>query len=145
MKLADRIRQAGITMAAKNGGEKVDDKGWRHIAWTVTLRHPSGRTLTQQFQYGIGNDDPEIADVMDQMLSIARLIEESGGDYVKWASEFTTDPAEYMPRSTFREQCDLTVRLLRFLGCRAPGAVQESPGLTEAEWEAWLYDSEYEG
>ncbi|MEU6362184.1 hypothetical protein [Streptomyces albidoflavus] len=121
---ADGVTLTGIDLTA----EGPDADGWERRAYTLTASF-EGRTFTQEARYGMGASEPTILDLMGMLLRQGANAEEADS-YEDWASNFTSNPEEYMPRKTYTENVELARRLRAFLG--------------DERFEDYVYDTEHD-
>jgi hypothetical protein len=114
MKLSQRIDEAGLTMEATEKGRGVDPDGWEHVKWDITLRLP-GRKMSFPRKHGMAAGAPEVREVMDHLLMMAGPITEARS-YEEWASEWSSNPAEWFSREDYAEQVALVAAFGEFLG-----------------------------
>ena len=115
--LQERIDALGIRATVKEGSDYwppfAMDRGG--TAWTVTLRL-EGRQMTTPFFMGAAHTKPpEVADVLDCMLSDASIIE-NAPEWQEFAGETGYDPDSLSGYQTWQRTRRQTKRLRRFLG-----------------------------
>lgn len=79
--------------------------------------HFEGRTLEHEWSQSVDNPhvEPTVAEIMGPTLRFAMTAENSH-DYKDWASEWTSNPDEWMPRETYEAWLDIAKNLRRLLG-----------------------------
>ncbi|MER6605682.1 hypothetical protein ABT282_07150 [Streptomyces sp. NPDC000927] len=114
-KLSEKLAADGVTLTGiELTAEGPDSNGWERRAYTLTASF-EGRTLVQEAEYGTGAGEPTILDLMGPLIRQAATAE-GAKSYEDWASDFTSDPDEYMPRDEYEESVQLAKRLRALLG-----------------------------
>lgn len=115
--LEERIDTLGIRATVKEGSDKWPpfELPPGSTSWTVTLRL-EGRQMTTPFYQGPAlTKPPEVADVLDCMLSDARIIEDTP-DWEEFAADCGYDRDSLSGYQTWQAATRQTKRLRRFLG-----------------------------
>ncbi|MFE6000409.1 hypothetical protein ACFQ6C_26670 [Streptomyces sp. NPDC056454] len=100
--LTQLLAADGVTLTSEHIATGTDGDGWAHHEYRVTLAC-DGRTYTQTVLHGIGNEGaPELTETTHMFISQSRtaLLADS---YEDWASDYSSDPAEWMPEKTYAD------------------------------------------
>ncbi|MFH8483015.1 hypothetical protein [Streptomyces sp. NPDC018055] len=113
--LAQLLTADGVTLTSEHIATGTDGDGWEHHEYRVTLAY-DGRTYTQTVLHGIGNEDaPELTETTHMFISQSRtaLLADS---YEDWASDYSSDPAEWMPEKTYADNVAMGKALQALFG-----------------------------
>ena len=117
MTIQERIAQDGITMRVEPTATNpcMDDSA-NTDHWRVTLRHV-GRSMTLTFSMGSGHNgaEPQVADVLDCLLSdytsFANYV-----DFEEWALELGYSPYSRKAERVYKATLRQSAKLVNFLG-----------------------------
>lgn len=79
--------------------------------------HFEGRTLAHEWRQSANYDGPEptVTEILAPALRFA-MTAECADSYQDWASDWTSNPKEYMPEDTYRQWLEIAKNLRAFLG-----------------------------
>ncbi|MFD8654970.1 hypothetical protein [Streptomyces mirabilis] len=113
--LSDLIAADGVTLTSELIATGTNNEGWQHHEYRVTLAY-DGRTYTQTVQYGIAvTEAPELVETVHMLVSQS-MTAYAADDYAEWASDFSSDPAEWMPEKTYTDNVKMAEDLRTLLG-----------------------------
>lgn len=108
--LSEQLATDGVTLTytSKTIGRN------KHFSGTF---HFQGRTLAHDWQQSAAYDGPAptVTEIMAPAIRNA-MTAEAADDYEEWASDFTSNPDEYMPKVVYREWLEIAKNLRAFLG-----------------------------
>jgi hypothetical protein len=109
------LRRDGVTLTSELIAMGADAEGWVHREYRVTLAY-DGRTYTQTVKHG-----GEEGDAPELVETVGMLVRQSATAYYAdnfedWASDFATDPANWMPRETYSENVKMAEGLRTLFG-----------------------------
>lgn len=109
------LRADGVTLSSEHIATGTDAEGWQHDEYRVTIAY-RGRTYTQTVKHGIGVDEaPEL------VATVGMLVSQSWGafiadNYEEWASDFSSNPDEWMPKQTYTDSVKMAEDLRALFG-----------------------------
>lgn len=112
--LSERIASDGITITTEHTGERMEGNIQR-ADWKVTFKRRGARPMTVPKFTCQPGAEPTALDVLDCLVSDASSYENEDG-YEAWASQFSSDPEEWMPRSTYNAVAQQSEKLKKWLG-----------------------------
>jgi hypothetical protein len=115
MYLSEKLAADDVTLDATMVGGDTDASGWQHYKYEGVFTC-EGRTMQHEWEEGAGNDsEPTVLDVIAQAIRQSATAE-AAASYEDWASDYTSDPDEYMPIETYRANVQLARDLRDLLG-----------------------------
>lgn len=109
------LRRDGVTLASQHIATGSDGEGWQHHEYRVTVAY-DGRTYTQTVKHGIGvKEAPELVETVGTLVRQS-MTAYASDDYEDWASDFATDPADWMPEQTYTDNVKMAEDLRALFG-----------------------------
>ncbi|QDN94940.1 hypothetical protein FNV58_01010 (plasmid) [Streptomyces sp. RLB1-9] len=113
--LSELITADGVTLTSQHIATGTDADGWAHHEYRVTIAY-DGRTYTQTVLHGIGNKEaPELVETVHMLVSQS-MTALAADSYEDWASDFSSDPADWMPEKTYTDNVQMAKDLMMLLG-----------------------------
>lgn len=111
------LRADGVTLASRLVAMGTDSEGWVHREYRVTLGF-EGRTYSQTVKHGGEEGDaPELVETVHMLVSQS-MTAYAADDYEEWASDFSSNPDEWMPEETYTENVKMAEDLRTLLGAK---------------------------
>lgn len=112
---AQLLAADGVTLTSEHIATGTDAEGWQHHEYRVTVAY-DGRTYTQTVLHGIGNEEePELVETVHMLVSQSWTAHNARG-YEDWASDFSSDPEEWMPEKTYTDNAQMAKDLMMLFG-----------------------------
>lgn len=109
------LRADGVTLTSELIAMGTDASGWVHREYRATL-HFDGRTYTQTtLRGGEEGDAPELVETVG-MLVRQSATAHNADDYEEWASDFSSDPEQWMPEQTYADNVQMAKDLISLFG-----------------------------
>lgn len=109
------LRADGVTLTSEHIATGTDADGWKHHEYRVTLAY-DGRTYTQTVLHGIADGEaPELVETVGMLVRQSATAYNADG-YEDWASDFATDPADWMPEKTYTDNVKMAEDLRTLFG-----------------------------
>ncbi|MCP9209596.1 hypothetical protein [Streptomyces cucumeris] len=115
MTLSALVAADGVTLTSEHIATGTDATGWEHDEYRITIAY-GGRSYTQTVLHGIDvREEPELVETVGMLVSQS-MTAFSAESYEDWASDFSSDPAEWMPRKTYDENVKMAQDLRALFG-----------------------------
>ncbi|MGA5598327.1 hypothetical protein ACPCSE_29255 [Streptomyces cellulosae] len=110
------LRADGVTLTSEHISMGFEEpEGWLHDEYRVTI-HFDGRTYTQTVKHGYGvGKAPELVETVG-MLVRQSMTAYAADDYEDWASDFSSDPEQWMPEQTYADNVQMAKDLISLFG-----------------------------
>ena len=108
-----------IKSKARYLGVKINDDGWKHHAWSLTLSTPSHKIHTG-YMAGMAHDTkaPKPADVLHSLIMDAQGVDDNGDDirFGEWAVMMGCDPDSLKALAIYKKCLKIKPQVMALLG-----------------------------